>query len=143
MDAGLPELLESLAVYYSASFPAQADGPITIMIHHGCYRGHLSGADAVSAPGRHFIVCRIRRSCSMRRIRNENGGEDLRDHIPGRKRITSSTLRKLDLSHSSHTHAIVGLKLAEATRPALSISAGNHRSDVLQECCTGGNSGDQ
>ncbi|MFO7705788.1 MAG: aminotransferase class I/II-fold pyridoxal phosphate-dependent enzyme [Halopseudomonas sp.] len=55
MDAGLPELLESLAVYYSSRYqrPLTADN---IMITTGATEAIYLALTAVSAPGRHFIV---------------------------------------------------------------------------------------
>lgn len=55
MDAGLPELLESLAVYYSnrSQRPLTADN---IMITTGATEAIYLALTAVSAPGRHFIV---------------------------------------------------------------------------------------
>lgn len=55
MDAGLPELLESLAVYYSSRYqrPLSADN---IMITTGATEAIYLALTAVSAPGRHFIV---------------------------------------------------------------------------------------
>ncbi len=55
MDAGLPELLESLAVYYGER-SGRALSPDNIMITTGATEAIYLALTAVSAPGRHFIV---------------------------------------------------------------------------------------
>lgn len=55
MDAGLPELLESLAVYYSARSQRKLTAD-NIMITTGATEAIYLALTAVSAPGRHFIV---------------------------------------------------------------------------------------
>ncbi|MBQ0742938.1 MAG: aminotransferase class I/II-fold pyridoxal phosphate-dependent enzyme [Pseudomonas sp.] len=55
MDAGLPELLESLAVYYSGRSQRKLTSD-NIMITTGATEAIYLALTAVSAPGRHFIV---------------------------------------------------------------------------------------
>ncbi|MBL4833921.1 MAG: pyridoxal phosphate-dependent aminotransferase [Pseudomonas sp.] len=55
MDAGLPELLDSLAVYYSNRYQRKLT-PDNIMITTGATEALYLALTAVSAPGRHFIV---------------------------------------------------------------------------------------
>ncbi|KAA0693191.1 aminotransferase class I/II-fold pyridoxal phosphate-dependent enzyme [Halopseudomonas laoshanensis] len=55
MDAGLPELLESLAVYYSGRSQRKLTAD-NIMITTGATEAIYLALTAVSAPGRHFIV---------------------------------------------------------------------------------------
>ena len=55
MDAGLPELLESLAVYYSGRAQRKLTSD-NIMITTGATEAIYLALTAVSAPGRHFIV---------------------------------------------------------------------------------------
>lgn len=55
MDAGLPELLDSLAAYYSDRYQRTL-APENIMITTGATEALYLALTAVSAPGRHFIV---------------------------------------------------------------------------------------
>ena len=55
MDAGLPELLESLAEYYSERYQRPLS-PDNIMITTGATEALYLALTAVAAPGRHFIV---------------------------------------------------------------------------------------
>lgn len=55
MDAGLPELLEPLASYYSKRYQRKLT-PDNIMITTGATEALYLALTAVSAPGRHFIV---------------------------------------------------------------------------------------
>jgi aminotransferase len=55
MDAGLPELLDSLAAYYSNRYQRPLL-PENIMITTGATEALYLALTAVSAPGRHFIV---------------------------------------------------------------------------------------
>ncbi|WP_341937088.1 pyridoxal phosphate-dependent aminotransferase [Marinimicrobium sp. C2-29] len=55
MDAGLPELLESLAIYYGERYQRTLS-PENIMITTGATEALYLALTAVSAPGRHFIV---------------------------------------------------------------------------------------
>lgn len=55
MDAGLPELLESLAAYYGERYQKPLT-PENIMVTTGATEAIYLALTAVSAPGRHFIV---------------------------------------------------------------------------------------
>ncbi|WP_373187605.1 pyridoxal phosphate-dependent aminotransferase [Halopseudomonas sp.] len=55
MDAGLPELLDSLAAYYSNRYQRPLT-PDNIMITTGATEALYLALTAVAAPGRHFIV---------------------------------------------------------------------------------------
>jgi len=55
MDAGLPELLESLAEYYSERYQRPLT-PDNIMVTTGATEALYLALTAVAAPGRHFIV---------------------------------------------------------------------------------------
>ncbi len=55
MDAGLPELLESLAIYYGDRYNRTLT-PDNILITTGATEALYLALTAVSAPGRHFIV---------------------------------------------------------------------------------------
>lgn len=55
MDAGLPELLDSLAAYYSNRYQRTL-APENIMVTTGATEALYLALTAVSAPGRHFIV---------------------------------------------------------------------------------------
>lgn len=55
MDAGLPELLDSLALYYSNRYQRKLTAD-NIMITTGATEAIYLALTAVSAPGRHFIV---------------------------------------------------------------------------------------
>ncbi|QJD58048.1 aminotransferase class I/II-fold pyridoxal phosphate-dependent enzyme [Pseudomonas sp. gcc21] len=55
MDAGLPELLESLAVYYSDRYQRKLTSE-NILVTTGATEAIYLALTAVSAPGRHFIV---------------------------------------------------------------------------------------
>jgi aminotransferase len=55
MDAGLPELLESLALYYGDRY-GRTLTPDNIMVTTGATEALYLALTAVSAPGRHFIV---------------------------------------------------------------------------------------
>ena len=55
MDAGMPELLESLAEYYSERYQRPLS-PDNIMITTGATEAIYLALTAVAAPGRHFIV---------------------------------------------------------------------------------------
>jgi len=55
MDAGLPELLESLAIYYGERYQRSLK-PENIMITTGATEALYLAITAVSAPGRHFVV---------------------------------------------------------------------------------------
>lgn len=55
MDAGLPELLESLAIYYGERYNRTLN-PENIMVTTGATEALYLAITAVSAPGRHFIV---------------------------------------------------------------------------------------
>ncbi len=55
MDAGLPELLESLAIYYGERYQRTLS-PDNIMVTTGATEALYLALTAVSAPGRHFIV---------------------------------------------------------------------------------------
>jgi len=55
MDAGLPELLESLAIYYGERYQRSLK-PENIMITTGATEALYLALTAVSAPGRHFVV---------------------------------------------------------------------------------------
>jgi len=55
MDAGLPELLESLALYYGDRYQ-RALTPENILVTTGATEAVYLALTALSAPGRHFIV---------------------------------------------------------------------------------------
>ena len=55
MDAGLPELLESLAAYYGERYQTPLT-PENILVTTGATEAIYLALTAVSAPGRHFIV---------------------------------------------------------------------------------------
>ncbi|WP_111642124.1 pyridoxal phosphate-dependent aminotransferase [Marinimicrobium alkaliphilum] len=55
MDAGLPELLESLAIYYTERYGRELS-PENIMITTGATEALYLAITAVAAPGRHFII---------------------------------------------------------------------------------------
>ncbi|MEX0738556.1 MAG: aminotransferase class I/II-fold pyridoxal phosphate-dependent enzyme [Pseudohongiella sp.] len=55
MDAGLPELLESLAIYYGER-NGRTLTPDNIMVTTGATEALYLALTAVSAPGRHFII---------------------------------------------------------------------------------------
>ena len=55
MDAGLPELLESLAIYYGERYQRSLN-PENIMVTTGATEALYLALTAVSAPGRHFVV---------------------------------------------------------------------------------------
>lgn len=55
MDAGLPELLESLAAYYGERYQKPLT-PENILVTTGATEAIYLALTAVSAPGRHFIV---------------------------------------------------------------------------------------
>ncbi len=55
MDAGLPELLESLAIYYGERYQRKLV-PENILVTTGATEALYLALTAVSAPGRHFII---------------------------------------------------------------------------------------